>query len=204
MSSLTHAKKAALLAKVDESIGSLCPKRRHLKDAIRGGVLVDALYILLDLHKETTRSETKLIVQADEHEYTIGRLQEQLAVAKQDIKHFRQELEDARDALAASQAALAEEKALVAQHEKSDKHNHALYTKTRKELADARAELEEAYKGWSSESMQLMHIDAELSHTRTELHRLKEQTARDIAWYQQMEAEREVEGLPAGVLKGML
>ena len=122
MSSITNTKKAALHKKVDESIGRLLFKeRRSLHDAIRGGVLVDAVYILLELHRKTVKRETKAIVETSEHEDTIFILRNQLAEAERE---------------------LAEQRAIVKEHQEADAANHALHTKVRAQLAQARSELE--------------------------------------------------------------
>lgn len=79
MASLTHSKKAALLKKVDESIGPIGPYRYRLHDAIRGGVLVDAVYLLLKLHNETVKREAE----------EIEELRRQLANAEADIADYQ-------------------------------------------------------------------------------------------------------------------
>lgn len=115
MSSLTHAKKAALLKKVDESIGPIGPYRYRLRDAIRGGVLVDAVYILLDLHRKTEKGETKALIEASEHEYTISQLRQQLANAEADI----------------------------ADYQKADEHNHALFRERGTQIRELEEQLAE-------------------------------------------------------------
>ena len=183
MASLTRTLKAKIHAKIDESIGSLSQHRNRLHDAIRGGVLVDAVYILLDLHRETVKRETKVIIEASEQEDTIFILRNQLADAERDLAEAREDL---------------------AKHEKANEHNLALFRERGAQLCEARQELEEERAATSQymafhqdDTEHITSLAGQVKDLKVELSASKEQVRKlqaEVRFYQEVRQE-EIKGL---------
>ena len=197
MASLTKALKAKLHTKVDESIGPIGPYRYRLHDAIRGGVLVDAIYILLNLHRVTVKRETKAIVAESEAQDTIFILRNQLA--------------DAERELASARSELAEANAHIDKHEEASEQNLALFRERGAKLAEARQELAEARQELENQEIARMeymafhqedthHITslaAQVKDLKAELAANKEQNRKleaSVRFYQEVRQE-EVKGI---------